>query len=156
METISTVQAWIATLNPENSLAVDDGGLTLAEVTSEGKATGAYYELGGIPAPIEDTTARHTTCKHCGQDIEGISPYVKGGWRDRGNNATCNDGKHQHAPAVADEPCFCDGHRHRRDNPKCPRNVAKAERCKHCGWTRAIGEATYGHCDSRCEFVPVD
>lgn len=34
-------------------------------------------------------TVRHTTCRHCGQDIEGFAPWRKGEWRDRGNNATC-------------------------------------------------------------------
>jgi hypothetical protein len=30
---------------------------------------------------------RQTTCKHCGQDIEG---YIGGkDWRDRGNNRQC-------------------------------------------------------------------
>jgi hypothetical protein len=32
---------------------------------------------------------KHTTCRHCGQDIEGCFPYRKGEWRDRGNNAEC-------------------------------------------------------------------
>jgi hypothetical protein len=42
----------------------------------------------------EPEMARHTTCRHCGQDIEGIrpapgAPYPAGEWRDRGNNTTC-------------------------------------------------------------------
>ena len=38
----------------------------------------------------------HTTCKHCGQDIEGINNTD---WRDRGNNRKCNDGTNYHEPA---------------------------------------------------------
>jgi hypothetical protein len=43
---------------------------------------------------------RHTTCKHCGQDIEGKAPFTRGEWRDRGNNRTCPDSKRgrKHAP----------------------------------------------------------
>jgi len=32
---------------------------------------------------------RQTSCRHCGLDIEGFSPYRKGEWRDRGNNTHC-------------------------------------------------------------------
>lgn len=45
---------------------------------------------------------RQTACRLCGQDIEGISPFPKGEWRDRGNNTHCNDGQ-VHAPVVPDE-----------------------------------------------------
>lgn len=31
----------------------------------------------------------HTLCRHCNQEIEGIAPYRKGEWRDRGNNTSC-------------------------------------------------------------------
>jgi hypothetical protein len=44
---------------------------------------------------------RHTSCIHCGQDIEGFSPYRKHEWRDRGNNRTCPSGPRKggfHAP----------------------------------------------------------
>jgi hypothetical protein len=44
--------------------------------------------------------ARHTSCRHCGDDIEGIAPYRRGEWRDRGNNTTCNDGRNKHAPYI--------------------------------------------------------
>jgi hypothetical protein len=46
---------------------------------------------------------RQTTCRHCGQDIEGFAPYRKGEWRDRGNNTTCPSGPNKgrkHAPFV--------------------------------------------------------
>ena len=39
----------------------------------------------------------HTMCRHCELDIEGISPYPEGEWRDRGNNTHCPDGR-WHAP----------------------------------------------------------
>jgi hypothetical protein len=34
-------------------------------------------------------SVRQTCCRHCGQDIEGLFPYRRGEWRDRGNNPTC-------------------------------------------------------------------
>jgi hypothetical protein len=45
---------------------------------------------------------RQTTCKHCGQDIEGVAPFRRGEWRDRGNNWTCPDSKRgrKHAPVT--------------------------------------------------------
>ena len=46
--------------------------------------------------------ARQTACRHCGQDIENMSPYRKGEWRDRGNNTHCptpaGDAGLKHAP----------------------------------------------------------
>lgn len=42
---------------------------------------------------------RQTACRHCGQDIEGFSPWPQGEWRDRGNNTHCDDGK-LHAPVA--------------------------------------------------------
>ncbi len=39
--------------------------------------------------PEQDDTCRQTACVHCGQDIEGLSPFPAGEWRDRGNNTTC-------------------------------------------------------------------
>lgn len=32
---------------------------------------------------------KQTSCRYCGQDIEGRSPYRRGEWRDRGRNRTC-------------------------------------------------------------------
>lgn len=44
---------------------------------------------------------RHTACKYCGQDIEGVSPYRKGEWRDRVNNTLCpDDSGKTHAPVA--------------------------------------------------------
>ena len=54
--------------------------------------------------------AKHTTCRYCSLDIEGVWPYRKGEWRDRGNNTHCNDmlkfeeGDLAHAPVVKDQP----------------------------------------------------
>ncbi len=59
---------------------------------------GKVHNMKGIPA------VRHTSCRHCGQDIEGIYPYRKGEWRDRGNNPTCpneaGDKGQAHAPYI--------------------------------------------------------
>jgi hypothetical protein len=45
---------------------------------------------------------RQTTCRYCGQDIEGFAPYRAGKWRDRGNNTHCptpeGDRGQVHAP----------------------------------------------------------
>lgn len=49
---IAEVKRWIDTLDPKNSIAVDDGGLTIVEVTPEGVETGAYLEIGGVPGSI--------------------------------------------------------------------------------------------------------
>lgn len=44
---------------------------------------------------------RQTTCRLCGQDIEGHSPYRRGEWRDRGNNTHCpDDSGRRHAPVL--------------------------------------------------------
>ena len=45
---------------------------------------------------------RHMSCRHCGMDIEGFSPYRKGEWMDRGGNTRCptpeGDAGQVHAP----------------------------------------------------------
>jgi hypothetical protein len=38
---------WMATLEPDSSVAIDDGGLALIEINVRGKPTGAYLEIGG-------------------------------------------------------------------------------------------------------------
>ncbi len=40
---------WIKKLPKSSSVAVDEGGLTLVEVDKNGKTTGAYLEVGGVP-----------------------------------------------------------------------------------------------------------
>lgn len=40
--------------------------------------------------PPDDHMVRHTACKHCRSDIEGMYPYRAGEWRDRGNNTNCD------------------------------------------------------------------
>lgn len=40
---------------PEDAnVAVDDGGLQIVEIDSEGQETGSYIEVGGIPLEDED------------------------------------------------------------------------------------------------------
>ncbi len=50
----------------------------------------------------ESVSCRQTACSHCGQDIEGISPFQSGEWRDRGNSTHCptpeGDAGQQHEP----------------------------------------------------------
>jgi len=40
------VQEWVALLNPDDAVAIDEGGLTLVVV---GREDEAYLEVGGIP-----------------------------------------------------------------------------------------------------------
>lgn len=54
MERVSEVKRWIETLDDDNFIAVDDGGLALVELrcwgqTAPPEETGASYEIGGIP-----------------------------------------------------------------------------------------------------------
>jgi hypothetical protein len=53
MIAIKEIQAWVASLNPDNYVAVDGGGLSLVALDENGKPTGAYLEIGGVPQ-IED------------------------------------------------------------------------------------------------------
>jgi hypothetical protein len=52
MTPVHKVKRWIETLAPDNMLAVDDGGLTLVELTPAGEETGAYLEVGGVPGSV--------------------------------------------------------------------------------------------------------
>ncbi len=49
------IQEWLNGLNPNSSVGIDEGGLTLVEIGPEGKSTGVYLEIGGIPS--EDAEA---------------------------------------------------------------------------------------------------
>ena len=53
MESIKEIADWIKTLDPSNSLAIDDGGLILVEIGPQGE-TGNRYEIGGIPLEGDD------------------------------------------------------------------------------------------------------
>lgn len=56
MMTIQELKRWLDTLDPNNSVAVDEGGLALIEVTPEGlRASAAYIEIGGQPDFPEGT-----------------------------------------------------------------------------------------------------
>lgn len=54
MMDVIEVRRWIATLEDDSNIAVDDGGLCLVELTPDGQATGAYLEIGGVPDNQED------------------------------------------------------------------------------------------------------
>ena len=47
---IKDLKRWLATLTPGNSVAIDEGGLTLVEIDGN-QQTGSYYEIGGTPEP---------------------------------------------------------------------------------------------------------
>lgn len=47
MISVPELKRWLDTLNPENGVAVDDGGLALIELTRDGDPTGAWCEPGG-------------------------------------------------------------------------------------------------------------
>lgn len=64
--TLATARAWI-------NKTID---ATLDQIIAE------YYDR-------DTPAARHTVCRHCALDIEGIAPYLVGEWRDRGNNTHC-------------------------------------------------------------------
>lgn len=59
-------------------------------------------EFPPVPvAPYPSPACRHTSCRFCELDIEGMAPYKRGTWRDRGNNSTCPSGANEgkaHAP----------------------------------------------------------
>jgi hypothetical protein len=74
----------------------------------DGKGNRAYNPHGRMCNP----GVRQTSCRHCGLDIEGIAPYKRGEWRDRGNNTHCPDGK-LHAPYIE----------HRRGQKNPPRGT---------------------------------
>ena len=50
MMSLQEVKEWIATLDADSFLAIDDGGLAIVELTPEGEETGAYCEIGGTPS----------------------------------------------------------------------------------------------------------
>lgn len=54
MESVTEIKRWLGTLYPTSYVGVDEGGLTLVEIAvKDNKATGAYLEIGGIPANQE-------------------------------------------------------------------------------------------------------
>jgi hypothetical protein len=54
MMDVAEVKRWIATLDDDSNLAIDDGGLCLVELTADGEETGAYIEIGGTPTTEPD------------------------------------------------------------------------------------------------------
>jgi hypothetical protein len=46
---VATLKAWVESLDPRGSTAIDDGGLSLVELTADDAETGAYLEIGGVP-----------------------------------------------------------------------------------------------------------
>ena len=67
MMTARNVKAWLETLAPDRNVAMDEGGLQLVELDSRGQPTGAYLEIGGIPAADEIHAASEPfRCPTCG------------------------------------------------------------------------------------------
>lgn len=60
MTTVKDLRAWLDTLGPESTVAIDDGGLTLVELDKGTEPTGAYLEVGGVPRP---------QCPKCGEEL---------------------------------------------------------------------------------------
>jgi hypothetical protein len=54
MMDVFEVKRWLETLAPGSSIGIDEGGLTLREVTAQNEMTEAYCEVGGIPEEIEN------------------------------------------------------------------------------------------------------
>ena len=46
---IQEFKEWLNSLNPENSIAIDYGGLAVVEIGDNRKETGSYFEIGGVP-----------------------------------------------------------------------------------------------------------
>jgi hypothetical protein len=63
MMAVSEVKRWIATLDTDAGVAIDDGGLTLCEIGRTGP-TGAYLEVGGVPEDKEEILG----CPNCGHE----------------------------------------------------------------------------------------
>lgn len=54
MMIVAVITRWMLTLQSDSFVAIDDGGLALIELDAEGRKTGAYLEIGGIPLDGED------------------------------------------------------------------------------------------------------
>lgn len=71
-------------------------GVTAGALPAEGIPEQVIQGVRVYVKPLE-AHAVHTSCKHCGLDIEGISPFKH--WLDRGGNWTCHaDGRRLHKP----------------------------------------------------------
>lgn len=49
MITAGELREWLSKFSRDDLIAIDDGGLTLVEVTPDGEETGVYLEVGGKP-----------------------------------------------------------------------------------------------------------
>lgn len=67
---------WCSAFGAESFVAIDDGGLRIVELDAEGKETGNYIELGGVPEPeVVDMFCQQ--CGHAmGRDAVGISHHL--------------------------------------------------------------------------------
>lgn len=64
--TAKELKDWVATIDDEKVVAIDDGGLTLVvygadadieerkNAANDAETCGAYFEIGGVPEPEDD------------------------------------------------------------------------------------------------------
>lgn len=55
MTKVKNLLEWLSTMNQENDIGIDEGGLCLVEI-QDGKRTLNYAEIGGIPNDYDQTT----------------------------------------------------------------------------------------------------
>lgn len=68
---------WLGTLDPNGSVAVDDGGLALVELDSAREQTGAMLEVGGISDDDDEYPDEPVDCDACGRPID--DPFASPG-----------------------------------------------------------------------------
>lgn len=72
MMTVKEVRRWLTTLRDDSDIAIDEGGLTLVEISAGTQETGAYLEVGGIPddqKEIQMKTVVVTLQSNMGEDV---------------------------------------------------------------------------------------
>jgi hypothetical protein len=62
---VKDVKAWSETLDPKGSIAIDDSGLSLVELTKDGEETGVYLEIGGVPEKSAPTSMKASASPNC-------------------------------------------------------------------------------------------
>jgi hypothetical protein len=56
MMTVATLRTWLRGHGESEQVAIDDDGLTLIVLDADGRTTGEYLEIGGVPdADLEES-----------------------------------------------------------------------------------------------------